>query len=238
MNNRLNRSTIVTDSDGGGDSADENEDEETGVHIKHYYHKQHSTTENNDYMYGVHSHPSQQYYRRQRHSHQLLTKRARLFELTSEQETFHNLINTTDCSQLQQQDSVVTLTNVSSECTTNTADSCSNESNNGIYPHSTFRSLLFQSDYNLNDHNSSEKENLKSTLSLKNRLNQYVSDTDDNDEHVDGMSESASDLILHEAHNIGRFPLSFKDISHVDCNHMINDQNDNITRDKLNNFKG
>ncbi|CAH8539276.1 unnamed protein product [Schistosoma bovis] len=255
MNSHLNLNTVVTD--GVNSSLDEdNEDEEAEEEVnKYHFRKLNTDNINNDYVYNMNCEPSVPHHTRQRH-HQMLTKRPRLSIITSEQESFHNQINTTNnnnntnqhhmnCSQLHQRDLIITSTSTSLGYTTNADITNSNENNNGDNPYTTFRSLLLQSDYNTNDNSSPEKENRTSILTLKSRLNHYVSDDDDDDvdddvpdnEHVENMSTSESNLILHEAHNIDRFPSLLKHNSHIDYHQVLNDESVSNRNDELHEYK-
>uniref|UniRef100_A0A5K4F279 Recombining binding protein suppressor of hairless n=2 Tax=Schistosoma mansoni TaxID=6183 RepID=A0A5K4F279_SCHMA len=259
MNSHLNLNTVVTDGDNSS-LDEENEDEEAEEEANKYHFRKPSTDNiNNDYVYSMNREPPVQHHTRHRH-HQVLTKRPRLSTITSDQESLHNQINTTNnnnntnqhqmnCSQLHQRDLAITSTSMSVGCTTDSVNTNSNENNNGINPYTTFRSLLLQSDYNTNDNSSPEKENRKSILTLKSRLNQYVSDDDDNDddvddddddpdtEHVENMPTSELNLILHEAHNIDRFPSLLKHSSHINYHQVLNDQSVSNINDELDEFK-
>ncbi|VDP62602.1 unnamed protein product [Schistosoma mattheei] len=254
MNSHLNLNTVVTD--GVNSSLDEdNEDEEAEEEVnKYHFRKLNTDNINNDYVYNMNCEPSVSHHTRQRH-HQMLTKRPRLSTITSEHESFHNQINTTNnnhtnqhhmnCSQLHQRDLIITSTSMPVGYTTNAVITNSNENNNGDNPYTTFRSMLLQSDYNTNDNSSPEKENRTSILTLKSRLNHYVSDDDDDvdddvpdNEHVENMSTSESNLILHEAHNIDRFPSLLKHNSHVDYHQVLNDESVSNRNDELHEYKG
>uniref|UniRef100_A0A095AKM6 Uncharacterized protein n=1 Tax=Schistosoma haematobium TaxID=6185 RepID=A0A095AKM6_SCHHA len=253
MNSHLNLNTVVTDGDNSSLDED-NEDEEAEEEVnKYHFRKLNADNINNDYVYNMNCEPSVPHHTRQRH-HQILTKRPRLSTITSEQESFHNQINTTNnnntnqhhmnCSQLHQRDLIITSTSMSVGYTTNAVITNSNENNNGDNPYTTFRSLLLQSDYNTNDNSSPEKENRTSILTLKSRLNHYVSDDDDDvdddvpdNEHVENMSTSESNLILHEAHNIDRFPSLLKHNSHIDYHQVLNDESVSNRNDELHEYK-
>ncbi|XP_018650961.1 hypothetical protein Smp_145960 [Schistosoma mansoni] len=122
MNSHLNLNTVVTDGDNSSLDED-NEDEEAEEEANKYHFRKPSTDNiNNDYVYSMNREPPVQHHTRHRY-HQVLTKRPRLSTITSDQESLHNQINTTNnnntnqhqmnCSQLHQRDLAITSTKVS-----------------------------------------------------------------------------------------------------------------------------